>query len=980
MSFNVADADAVSGVRFRIKYDDGFVAYLNGTEIARGNAPGIASWNSAATALHDDGAAVVFEEHEPANGPGALRDGDNVLAIHGLNDNLGSSDFLILPELDLLSTSDEGSGERNFFVDATPGAPNFSGAPSVSAIPVISEASGTRASSFDVTISADDPEADIRYTTNGSEPTESSTLYSGPISITTTTRLSAKSFTPGTVDSPTVTETYLFLSSTVRNATSDVALIVADTFGSGIGSGGQTPTYAALYDVDPITGRASFTAEPDAQHHAALKQRGSSSSGFPKKQYAFEIWSAPNGDDMDVPLLGMPAESDWVLYAPYSDKSLMRNVLSYDWSNRIGLYASRTRFCELYLNTGTGRVASSDYDGVYVLIEKIKRDGDRVDIARLLGSDNTGEDVTGGYILKIDRLDPGDNGFTVSSGLRLAYVYPKEDRVTSQQASYIRGYINQFESALNGANFTHPTNGYRRYIDENTFIDHHIMVELTKNIDGFRLSTYMYKDKNDKLKSGPIWDYNLSLGNADYNNGWITSGWYYSLLSGNAYAWYPRLFQDRDFVQQYVDRWTSYRAGPFMTSELLASVDAYAAEINESQARNFDEWNILGSRVWPNWYIADTWIEEIDWMKGWITGRAQWMDSQFESPVSISRRSGVVNSGTQVTMSSDNPTIYYTLNGTDPRLSGGSTSPDAIAYDGALTIDENTRVIARVRRSAARWSAPTDETFYITPPRIGISEIHYNPAAGPIDSTRDRKDYEFVELVNFGSEPIDLGVVRLDGAVRFSFADGDVQTLNPAEHVVIVSNLEAFESRYDTTNMLIAGQYAGNLSNFSETLTAFGPGDMLLREVSYSDQWYPDTDGAGSSLVIVDAWGTGEAWSVPASWRASTDVGGSPGVEDPGGNAGGLQLPGDSNQDGRLNIADTLTFLLHLFGGTARSLPCEGEMGVDGNLALFDVNGDGGVDVADGVYTLSYLFQNGPPPTAGETCVRMVGCPSVCTF
>ena len=979
--FNVTDASSVSSLRLRVKYDDGYAAFLNGREIARKNAPATLAWNSTATSLHDDSVAVLFEDVDTGDATRWLEDGENILAFHGLNDNLGSSDFLLLPELDTIEAEELEIETRHYFSAPSPGGPNFSGNESVSSVPEISVPGGTIVSSQSVQVTTADAGAVLRYRLDGKEPTAGDTAYSGAISITSSARLAVKTFTPGALPSPTVYADYVFLSSTVRSRSSNIALAYIDTFGGSVNADQQTPASATFIEVDPISGLARMTDTPNRQHFAAIKYRGSSSLGFPKKQYAFEFWNAPIGSDDNKSVLDLPSESDFILYAPYSDKSLMRNVLSYDWSNRMDMWAARCRFFELYMNTGGNSVGSDDYAGVYVLMDKIKRDRNRVDISRLLGSDNSGEDVTGGYILKIDRLDPGDSGLVTSRGLRLAWVYPKEDRVTSQQVNYLRGYLNSFESALYGASYRDPVDGYAKYINPGSFIDHHILVEMTKNIDGYRLSNYMHKDRSGKLTSGPVWDYNLSLGNADYLNGFNPVGWYYPQIDGNQYAWFPRLFQDVDFTQDYVDRWTSLRRNQFSTAALLASVDDNAVEINEAQERNFDEWRILGSRVWPNWFIASTWVEEVDWMKDWIDSRVTWMDDQFTAPVTFNRGSGNVSPGFDLTMTSDESTIYYTLDGSDPRVSGGGISASAMAYTSALDITENTHVIARVRRSSSRWSGPTEAVLYTDPPQIGISEIHYHPHNPPAGSLNDPSEYEFVELVNIGSSSINLDVLRLADAVNFEFSSGDVHDLAPGEYVVIVRNLEAFSERYDADGINIAGVYTGNLSNGSETLAVRGPGDLLLREVAYVDAWYPETDGTGPSLTIVDAWGTGNAWNDAASWRPSAEIGGSPGIEDGGSPLGGRQLVGDSNQDGRLDIADGLSLLRRLFTGGAGELPCEGATANDGgNQTLLDIDASGSVNVTDAVYLLDYLFQNGPAPAAGFDCVRIEGCGSACAF
>jgi len=362
-----------------------------------------------------------------------------------------------------------------------------------------------------------------------------------------------------------------------------------------------------------------MAAAPAFTGSAALKVRGSSSLGFPKRSFNFEIRDE-TGDDLDVPLLGMPEESDWILYAPYTDKTLMRDVLAYEWSNAIGRYAPRTRFVELYMGGGGQRLTAADYLGVYVLEEKIKRNAERVDITELHPTDSTMPDVSGGYLLKVDRLDPGDSGFTTSGGVTIAYVDPKEEEITPTQAAWIQNYLNQFEAALASPSFRDPVTGYRKYIDLDSFVDHFLLVELTKNIDGYRLSTFFHKDRNGKLVMGPLWDYNLCLGNADYLQGWDPTGWYIDALGG--FPWWNRLRQDPDFVQRFIDRWGALRATLLAESRLFQTVNVKTTLLGESQVRNYQKWPILGTYVWPNWYIGQTYGDEIDFMRDWIGGFA----------------------------------------------------------------------------------------------------------------------------------------------------------------------------------------------------------------------------------------------------------------------------------------------------------------------------------------------------------------------
>ncbi|UCF17408.1 MAG: CotH kinase family protein, partial [Phycisphaerales bacterium] len=509
-----------------------------------------------------------------------------------------------------------------FFGFPSPGAENTGGYLGEVAEVKFSMDAGFYDTPFSVILASETEDVTIYYTIDGSEPgklggrSRSGTVYTGPIFISSSTSLSAVAMKTGWKSSNVVTQPYVFLNHDVRSFTSNLPIVVVDTFGESIGQSRHTLALAAVIEPTGRT-RARMSSRPALVSRAGINIRGKSSAGFAKKQYHFETWDESNRE-MAVSVLGFPAESDWVLQGPYSDKSLMRNFLSYNWSNEMGQYASRTRFIEVFLNTDGRGVSMSDYVGVYVFMEKIKRNKYRVDIEALGPEDNAEPDITGGYIFKKDKLDSGEPTFNTSTGLRLIYVDPNGHDITESQKNWLRNHINEFESVLRGPNFSDPNLGYRKYIDADSFIDIHILVELTKNIDGFRLSTYMYKNRGGKIKMGPAWDYNLSLGNADYLNGWIPTGWYYDLISAGDYPWWRRLFEDPWFQRRYADRWFELRGSLFTTSRLLKYVDDTARLLSEAQARNFERWKILGIRIWPNWYIAKTFQEEIDWMKGWL--------------------------------------------------------------------------------------------------------------------------------------------------------------------------------------------------------------------------------------------------------------------------------------------------------------------------------------------------------------------------
>ena len=366
----------------------------------------------------------------------------------------------------------------------------------------------------------------------------------------------------------------------------------------------------------------------------SIEYRGSSSQSFPKKSYALETQDI-NGNNNNVSLLGMPVENDWILYAPYSDKSLMRNFLTFNLGEKMGNYSPRTVYCELVVN--------GYYKGVYVLMEKIKRDNNRVDIAKLDSNDIAGDSLTGGYIIKIDKYTGGggDNWLSdfpnIGGGsLYIQYHYPEASVMLSEQLDYIEHYIDSFEYALNGVNFSDTSIGYSKYIDVNSFIDLYIMNELSKNIDGYRLSTYMYKDRDDnggKLTMGPYWDYNLAYGNADYCEGGLTAGWEVDGDGGacgwNNPFWFERLLDDTTYQNRLKCRWEYLRDRSFHEDSIFNFIDSIALYLDDAQQRNFQKWDVLGTYIWPNFYIGNTYQDELIFIKTWLSGRLAWIDNNI---------------------------------------------------------------------------------------------------------------------------------------------------------------------------------------------------------------------------------------------------------------------------------------------------------------------------------------------------------------
>ncbi len=411
---------------------------------------------------------------------------------------------------------------------------------------------------------------------------------------------------------------------------SDLPIIKITTNGIPIPNEPKIDARMAIIDNGP--GQRNYFNQTDYTYDGPIgvELHGNSTQGFPKKSYDVEIRDSL-GQDTSVAVLNLPEGSDFVLGANFSDKTLMRNALSYDLSRRLGQYASRTRFCEVFVD--------NTYQGVYAFTEKIRRDNDRVAIPRLGDADTAGVDLTGGYIVNIDWNDtPGwFSQFTQPNSGNVTYfqhVYPRWDEILPEQAGYIRRYVDSFEVALHGPGFDDEAAGWRQFGEEKSFFDFLFINEMSKNVDGYRLSTYFHKERDDRggrLRMGPVWDFDLGWYNADYCEAFTTAGWAYNInyVCGDAGVpfWWERLFEDEQFTQNMACYWSALRSGTLRTDSIFSAIDSMALVLEEGQSRNFKQWSILGIYVWPNpGFLPDSYTGEVEKLKNWTESRLEWLD------------------------------------------------------------------------------------------------------------------------------------------------------------------------------------------------------------------------------------------------------------------------------------------------------------------------------------------------------------------
>lgn len=439
----------------------------------------------------------------------------------------------------------------------------------------------------------------------------------------------------------------------------DLPLVVIDTNDEPIPQGEKISGTMGIIDNAPALNHPDDPFN-GFDGYIGIELRGNSSLDLsPKKSYDVELRDH-DGADLDSALLGMPSESDWILSANYFDKSLLNNSLTYHLAHQMGRYAPRTRPVEVLLN--------GVYQGVYVLTERIKQGPGRVDIARLRPEDVTGDDVSGGYIISVDRQNTDGDGFAsafqpVETGsgqeIFLRYRYPKPDAISPPQRAYIEDYVDAFESALDGDQFTHPVLGYRTFADAASFIDLLLLNEISHNVDGYRLSSYLYKDKDSnggKLHAGPAWDYDIAWGNANYCEGSAIDGWAYDFgeVCGGDGAqvpfWWSRMLEDPQFVAELRCRWEELRVSVLSPANIDHYCDSMANVLSAAAVRNFTVWPILGTYVWPNPSpLPTTYAGEVLELKVWAAARWSWVNDNLQGTCNVTvHDQGILNTSSSV--------------------------------------------------------------------------------------------------------------------------------------------------------------------------------------------------------------------------------------------------------------------------------------------------------------------------------------------
>ncbi|MBN2476259.1 MAG: lamin tail domain-containing protein [Pirellulales bacterium] len=930
VAFDIEDPAAFDTMQLRMQYNDGFVAYLNGREVARRNAPTSLSWNSAATASRSVDDSLQAEEIDLSEFLNELVVGTNVLAVHGLNVSANDGNFLILPELAAIRSG------AQYFHPPTPGEANGDGYLGVVRDTQFSVDRGFFEDTFAVEITTDTPATTIRYTADGSTPTAThGSDYSGPLTISSTTTLRAVALKPGYIPTNVDTQTYLFLDDVLtqdgagfptnwaHTGTGDYAMDPGVVYGpSEVDRSGQTfgvkdalqaiPTLSLVMDQDDwfggggqgiyILGENSpraVSAEllyPDGSNgfqvdgsveivggtspnrwkmdKLSMRLKFQRDVGDPGSPYYVENWGDPK---LEFPVFGAEAtdrfdtlvvDARMNMSWPYGggvDPDFQRTHAQYtrdqfaaDLQNAMGGYAPHGISTHLYVN--------GLYWGLYRLHER----PDEHFAAAYLGGQDEDYDV----------------------------IKHNENEVVQGTN---QNYLEMHSIAAAGLSSNAQYQVIQQYLDVPAFIDYMLTNFFIGNTDWAHQNWYATRNRVDPDGRWRFhsWDAEHSMeGLYDNvtakNDGYGSPTFLHQQLSANAE--YRLLFADH--IQRHF-----FNDGVLTTEAAQALYQIRLNEVDRAVMAESARWGDNREDVSGTTYRRSShWIPERSRiLYTYLQQRPGLVFSQLRTrglypnvvAPAYNQHGGLVPDGFGVSITGASGTVYYTLDGSDPRLPGGATTPGALVYDDSpIVLSHSVRIKARAH-SGGEWSALSEADFFVgsmaAAGNLAITELNYNPAPPTAEEMTagwlDNDVFEFVELCNVGPQAIDLGGVQLGGGVDFTLGSAAFE-LAPGERVVVVANQDAFTARYGA-GVPVAGRYDRQLDNNGEQITLVDRFGQPILSFTYDDGngWPGRADGKGATLELIDP------LAIPATepertafledadnWRSSSEYGGTPGA------------------------------------------------------------------------------------------------------
>ncbi|MCA9215608.1 MAG: lamin tail domain-containing protein [Planctomycetales bacterium] len=1020
-TFTVANTFNLANLSLGIQYDDGFVAYINGTEVARANAPLVPEWNSTADASHRDSLATRFEFFDLAPFANVLADGDNVLAVHGMNRQTTSDDFLIATEITATRSLAITDTTPGFFSQATPGYANgdqnYAG---LGDRVVASIARGFYEEPIDVALTTETAGATLIYTTDGSLPTlengtviEPASPTSPPaanVAVDRTTTLRAIAVKDGFLAASAMTETYLYLDDVLKQdyqATLDAGFPEAwrirtepdygmDTkvIGPNDNYDGEfasqaiealkaAPTISIVTDLDHLFGeengiyvnsvRTGFDWERptsveimmpdggDIQVDAGIRIAGDNVRNFgnSKKQslrlefreiygptkLRFKLFDDPNADTSFDTINLRGAYNDGWVHTP-SSTQFIRDQWARTTLQMMGNPQVNGRFVHVYLN--------GFYWGVYNAVER--------PVASFAAT------YYGGDKDNWDSLNTGqirDGSIVAWNTLRALARDVDDDDVAASNAAYLK-LLGRNPDGTNN-----PNEG--SLLDVQNYIDYLIVNFYGGNTDWPGRNYYAARERGPDSTGFKFfaWDTEKILDHGEGST--LTTNRVNDAREGSAEAYF-RLRNNAEFRLQFADRAHQhfFNGGmlyvdpehpewdpAFPERNMPAATYAKIAQEIElpliAESARWGDTQTTGTRQDGRTYTLTDWRQFRDRLfERYFPRRSeivlrQLVDAGLYPEVAapaFNQHGGTVDSSFLLEIKADGP-VYYTVDGSDPRQSAldvgvteSGISPNAILYEGSVPLAGGGTVKARTLIDG-EWSALNVATFIPAAPPLQITEIMYHPQDSATGDVPD-DDFEFIELANAGTEPIDLSGVRLADGVEVELP---AESLAAGERAVVVRNADTFKARYGADVRILASYGSEfKLNNGGESIRVEDSAGNVIEEFTYDDAWVATTDGGGYSLTRLRHGGD---LSTASAWRSSFEINGTPGKPDtPDFNRDGSVTPDDVDQFCASFATDDLRWDLN--GDGVRDLRdlrllMHGELGTE----IGDVNLNGVFDSAD---------------------------------
>lgn len=940
MEFQVHDASAIGNLLLRLKYDNGFVAYLNGVKVASANAPESLGWFASATdGSRRDADALQFADFDLSGHTGELLDGKNVLAIHVMNNLADNSDLLLVPELragarDLLAAT--GTAARSgFMTSLSPGGPNVGNNEVYLGLVQDTKFSVPRGfydSPQQVEITTGTEGATIYYSIDGSEPSPtspSSQRYTAAIPITTTTVLRAAAFKDGFLPANVDTQTYIYVADVIHQGNSPPGY-PSQWLGDG-GSG----TMPADYEMDPeITEHPAYRdtiddallAIPTVSIVTDIDNLFDPLKGiYQRSDYHGNAWERPASVELIYPdgtqgfqeNVGLRIHGGHTRSPSGSPKHSFRlrfrseygaGALQYDWFGG----SSVDEFDTIVLRAGGNQ--SWIHTNTFM--------GDNRGRAQYV-RDQWGKDT----LLAMGRVAThNDYAHLYINGLYWGLYNPTERPTAAFAASYLGGRPEDYDVLNAGVVLDGDNVAWRELerrsradlaveanyqaiseiLDIDAFIDYMILNQYGGNTDWDSHNWYAIYPRRPEGKFIFVpWDTEFIFINLNDNVLRVADGMPGRLFRGlqNNEEFRVKL---ADQIQRHL-----FNDGLLTPASVVERWEARSNQIVDAIVAESARWGDYRRDVVRRDGPYALMERDVHWMaernrllNDYFPVRTGIVLEQYrqrnlfpsiDAP-QLNQHGGLVSRDFEVRLAADQGTIYFTTNGTDPRLTGAAVSGAASIFAAPLVITKDTTVKARALHDG-QWSALTEANFVVASDLpLRITEINYNPhqanrVPGMTEAEVDNDGFEFIELMNVGDGSINLKGVQLARStvrgdrqgVTFNFA---AQAVAAGERIVVARDREAFQSRYGKSVRIAAGndgaggdegEYAGRLSDVGEQLTLTDATGKVIQQFAYKTfgAWPTRANGAGSSLEMVDP--TANV-ADPANWRSSREFGGSPGA------------------------------------------------------------------------------------------------------